>query len=299
MLAEGANVQRAGLSDYLSLVKFSHSIFALPFALIAAWVAAGGLPGWRVLGLVLLACVLARTAAMAFNRLVDRRLDALNPRTAGRELPAGKLKPGRVALLTTLSGAGFVATAFALNPTAGWMAFPVLAALLGYSYLKRVTPAVHLWLGLCLGLAPLGAWVAVQGGLAGDLRVPLLLGLAVTTWVAGFDLIYSCQDAEHDAAVGLRSVPASLGKRRALQLSRLLHVATVLALAVFGVLAGLGAVWHVGVVGAALLLAYEQSLVRADDLSRVDLAFFTLNGWMGVGLFIAAVLDLALGAGGA
>lgn len=285
--------------DYVSLVKFSHSIFALPFALQGAWLASGGLPAPRVLFWIVVCAVAARTAAMAFNRFVDRDFDAANPRTRGREIPAGVLTPRAVATLVVLASAAFVGAAFALNPLAGKLSLPVLAVLLGYSYVKRWSFLAHGALGLALALAPLGAWIAVRGDLAGDLRPVLALAVAVWTWVAGFDLIYSCQDAEFDGARGLHSVPARFGLRAALRASALLHVITVMALALVAVLAGLGWIYWLAVAGAAVLLVWEHGLVAPDDLSRVDVAFFTLNGWVGVALFLGLVLDLGLLHGGA
>lgn len=282
------------LRRYLSLVKFSHSVFALPFALMGAWLAAGGPPAPRVLVLVVLAAVAARTAAMGFNRLVDRRIDAANPRTASRELPAGEVSPAGAATLVVVSSAAFVGVAFALNPLCGWISPGVLAVLLGYSYAKRFTSLVHLWLGLALGLAPPGAWLAVTGSFDGDLAVPLLLAAAVLTWVAGFDIIYSCQDEDFDAARGLHSLPARLGRAGALRLSAGLHVATVLLLAATAWRADLSWIFLVALAVAAGLLVWEHSIVSPDDLSRVDLAFFTLNGWVGVGLFLGTALDLWL-----
>lgn len=282
------------LGDTLRLVKFSHSIFALPFALQSAWLAAGGVPSARVLALVVVCCVAARTAAMSFNRLVDRHVDARNPRTASRELPAGKLSPSAVAALVTASSTIFVLGAFLLNPLCGWLSLPVLACLLGYSFAKRVTWLAHAFLGGCLALAPLGAWLAVRGSFEGDLAPPLLLAAAVLTWVAGFDLIYSCQDAAFDRREGLYSLPARFGVARALVVSRVLHVATVALLVLFGARAELSWVFWIAVALAAVLLAWEHGLVRADDLSRVDVAFFTLNGWVGIGLFVGLACDLAV-----
>ena len=201
----------AALADYFRLVKFSHSVFALPFALQSAWLASRGVPEPRVLLLVVVCTVAARTAAMGFNRLVDAELDGQNPRTAGRELPRGVLQRGPVALLVLVASAVFVAGAFLLGPLCGWLSPLVLACLLGYSFTKRFTWLAHGVLGLCLGLAPLGAWLAVRGSLEGDLGPPVLLALAVLTWVAGFDLIYACQDADFDARRGLHSVPARFG----------------------------------------------------------------------------------------
>jgi 4-hydroxybenzoate polyprenyltransferase len=279
------------LRDVLSLVRFSHSVFALPFALQGAWLAADGRPAWRTLAWIVVCAVSARTAAMAFNRLVDRGHDARNPRTRGRELPAGRVTPRAAAALVAFSSAVFVAGAFALNPLAGGLSFPVLALLLGYSYVKRFSALAHAVLGLALAIAPVGAWIAVRGELGSDALPVLCLALAVLSWVFGFDLIYACQDAEFDRAEGLFSIPARRGVAFALRLSSALHAVTVLALAATGWSAGLGWIYWAAVAAAALLLAWEHSLVAPDDLSRVDVAFFTVNGWIGVGLFVGLVLD--------
>ncbi len=284
------------LRAVLGLVKFSHSIFALPFALAGAWLAAGGAPRAVTLAWIVLCAVAARTAAMAFNRLVDRDIDASNPRTQGRELPRGVLSPKAVAALVVGAAAVFVFGALQLGPVPGRLALPVLGVLLGYSYVKRFSALAHFVLGLALALAPLGAWVAVRGTIEGPLAPVLWLALGVWTWVAGFDLIYACQDTEYDRAAGLHSLPAKLGNHGALAMSRLLHVGTVAALAACGHAAGLGSVYFVAVGLVAALLVYEQSLVSADDLSRVDLAFFTVNGWVGVAFFLGLATDLALSA---
>jgi 4-hydroxybenzoate polyprenyltransferase len=285
------------VAPWLSLVKFGHSVFALPFALTSAWLAAGGVPSPRVLLLVVLCAVAARTAAMGFNRLIDRRLDAENPRTSNRELPSGVLGPGPVLALVVLASVVFVAGAFALNPLAGKLSFPVLFVLLAYSAVKRFSWLAHAVLGLCLALAPLGAWVAVTGDLEGDLFVPLLLAAGVLAWVAGFDLIYACQDAEFDRARGLHSIPARFGIPAALWVSSLAHAATVGLLVLVGLRAELGPAYWLALAVAALLLLWQHRLVSADDLSRVDMAFFTLNGWVSIGLFLGTAVDLALGAG--
>jgi 4-hydroxybenzoate polyprenyltransferase len=279
-------------ADLLRLVRFSHSVFALPFALASAWVAAGGVPPLDRLAWIVVCAVAARTSAMAFNRWVDRDIDAANPRTAGREIPRGAVAP-RVALgLALASGVGFVAAAFALGPWCGALSFPVLALLLGYSYAKRFTWVCHLWLGACLALAPLGAWVAVLGAPTGDLSVPLLLAAAVVTWVAGFDLVYACQDAAFDRERGLHSIPARFGLARALAVSAALHVATTAAFVAFGLAAGLGAGFWLALAAAVALLVWQHRIVRPDDLSRVDAAFFTANGWVGVALLCGVLVDL-------
>lgn len=280
------------MRHWLSMVKFSHSIFALPFAMQGAWLASGGVPAlWNLL-LIIVAAVAARSAAMAFNRLVDRRIDASNPRTAGREIPAGILSPAAVGASVLIASGIFIAASFGLNTLAGQLSPAVLAVLLGYSLVKRFSWAVHLVLGLSLALAPLGAWIAVRGNFDGDLRPILALALGVVTWVAGFDLIYSCQDAQFDVDTGLQSIPARFGKARALLMSRVLHVLTVAALLVVHQTAGLSWIYLVAILVVACLLAYEQSLVKPDDLSRVDLAFFTLNGWVGIALFLGLVCDM-------
>ncbi len=279
--------------EYLSLVKFSHSVFALPFALIALVIAEGGLPTLRLLTLVVLAAVAARTAAMGFNRWVDRDIDAANPRTRGREIPAGKVSPRAALFLVGASSLVFVAAAYALNPLAFAFSPVVLLVLLGYSYTKRFTWGCHLVLGVALGLAPLGAWIASKGSLEG-ISIPLLLALAVLTWVAGFDVIYSCQDEDFDRGLGLQSIPARFGIPRALQLSSLLHVLTVVFLVLLGLLAGLGFFWWLGVGLTGLLLFYEHRLVRPDDLSKVQAAFFTMNGLVSLLLAMLAFLDVLL-----
>lgn len=281
-------------ADYFSLVRFSHSVFALPFALCGAWLAAGGVPALRTLGLVVLCAVAARTAAMAFNRLADARLDALNPRTAAREIPTGRIAPRAAWTLVAASAALFVAGAWLLNPLAGWLALPVLAVLLGYSLMKRVHWSAHLVLGLSLALAPLGAWIAVRGAIDASVVPVLWLAAAVLTWVAGFDLVYACQDADFDRRSGLHSIPARFGIARALAFSAALHACTIGALALVGWSAALSWIWWGALTLAALLLVWEHRIVRPDDLSRVNMAFFTLNGWLGLLIFAALVLDRLL-----
>lgn len=287
----------ANVAHYLSLVRFSHSVFALPFALQGAWLAARGRPAWATLAWIVACAVAARTSAMGFNRLVDADVDAENPRTRKRELPSGVLAKRAVVLLVALSAAAFVLAAFQLNALCGWLSLPVLVVLFAYSAFKRFSWTAHLVLGLALGLAPPAAWLAVRGEITRDAAPVLVLAFAVLTWVAGFDLIYACQDAEFDRRAGLHSIPARFGIARALRVSALLHVATVGALAAVGWLAGLGFVWWGAVLVAALLLVWEHRLVAPDDLSRVDAAFFTINGWIGVGLFVGLALDLWLAGG--
>jgi len=280
----------ARVATYGRMIKFSHSVFALPFALSSAALAARGV-GLRAGQLlwVLVAMLGARSAAMGFNRLADHALDARNPRTAGRELPRGALSRAEVWVFVAASAAALVVAAAMLNPLCLVLSPVALAIVFGYSYTKRFTALSHLFLGLALSVAPVGAWIAIRGGVE---PTPLVLALAVLTWVAGFDIIYACQDAEFDRREGLRSIPARLGVRGALVVSRLLHVGTVALLASLYRLTPLHPVYLVGVGAVALLLAYEHSLVRDDDLSRVDAAFFTINGWISVlylGFVVAAV----------
>jgi 4-hydroxybenzoate polyprenyltransferase len=280
------------VGDFLNLVRFSHSIFALPFALAGAWLAARGLPPLATLGWILVCAVAARTAAMSFNRWLDADLDGRNPRTRAREIPSGKIARRDALVLALAASAVFVAAAFALNRACGWLSPIVLAVLYFYSFTKRFTPLAHVALGLSLGLAPLGAWLAVRGDFGGDLAIPILLALAVTTWVAGFDLIYACQDVEFDRGAGLHSIPSRFGARAALATARVLHFLTVGCLSALWGRADLSWLYLGALALVAILLVWEHSLVRHDDLSRVDLAFFTINGWIGVLFFVGLALDL-------
>jgi len=280
----------ARAATYGRMIKLSHSVFALPFALAAAVLAAGGAPSPRQVFWILVAMVGARSAAMGFNRLADQELDARNPRTAARELPAGLLTRREVWAFVAVSAVALIAAAAMLNPVCLTLSPIALLIVFGYSYTKRFTELSHVFLGLALAIAPVGAWLAVRGSLAAP---PVALGLAVLLWVAGFDPIYACQDAAHDRSVGLRSLPARWGIRRALVIARVLHAAAVVLLASVYVLVPLHPVYLAGVAAVGGLLAYEHSLVRHDDLSRVNAAFFTVNGWISIGYFactLAAVL---------
>ncbi len=268
------------------MIKFSHSIFALPFALTSAVLAAGAAPPWAKLGWILVAMVGARSAAMGVNRLADQAIDAKNPRTAGRELPRGLVSRGEVLAFVAVGAGALVLAAAMLNPLCLALSPVALAIVFGYSYTKRFTALSHLFLGLALAVAPVGAWLALTGRFAAP---PVVLGLAVLAWVAGFDTIYACQDAEFDRREGLHSIPARLGVARALAVARGLHVVAVAALAALYWLAPLHPLYLAGVALVAALLSYEHSLVRADDLSRVDAAFFTVNGWVSIGYFAATV----------
>lgn len=275
----------------LEMIKFQHTVFALPFAFTAAILAADGIPPVRTVGWILAACVTARTAAMCFNRLADSSFDALNPRTATRALPAGLMSRRFVAAFTLVNVVLFVLSAAMLNRMTLYLSPVALLVILGYSLTKRFTAYSHFVLGLALAIAPIGAWIAVTGQIA---ATPLMLGLAVLLWTAGFDLIYSCQDADFDRDTGLHSIPARHGVAAALCIARVLHVATVFALAYAGVLAGCSWLYGIGVVVVAILLLAQHLIVNPRDLSRIPLAFFTINSWVGVAVFIFTAIDLYL-----
>jgi 4-hydroxybenzoate polyprenyltransferase len=275
----------------LEMIKWEHSIFALPFALCGAMLAAGGFPTAHQLAWIVVAMIAGRSAAMAFNRLADASIDAANPRTSTRALPAGHLTPAFVATFVVTSSAIFVVAAAQLNRLTLWLSPVALTVLLLYSYTKRVTRWSHLVLGLALGIAPSAAWIAVRGSL--DPRI-LLLTAAVTFWVGGFDVLYACQDFDFDRQAGLHSIPRSLGIGRALWIARAFHVVMLLLLVSFVVVFGLGKVAMAGVVVAAVLLIYEHSLVSATDLSRLNAAFFTMNGVISVVFFVFVAGDLLL-----
>ena len=274
----------------LEMIKWEHSIFALPFALTGAVLAAGGWPSLRVLGWIVVCMVSARSAAMAFNRLVDARLDAANPRTKMRALPAGTLSAGFVGAFVVVSAAVFVLATWMLNRLALELAPVALAVVLAYSYMKRVTRWSHLVLGLALGIAPSAAWIAVRGSL--DPRIAVL-SAAVLLWVGGFDVLYACQDFEHDRAAGLNSVPQAFGLATAFWIARAMHLGMLCLLLWLVRLFGLGALADAGVGAVAALLLYEHSIVSPNDLRRMNAAFFTLNGLISVvffGFFAADVL---------
>jgi 4-hydroxybenzoate polyprenyltransferase len=297
------------LGHYLAMIRFSHTLFALPFALLAAVMAwttplpLGGSPEfrWRDLAGVLLCMTFARSAAMAFNRLADRRIDAENPRTRMRHLPAGVLSVAGVAAFTVVSSLAFFASTllFLPNVLPSILAVPVLAFLLAYSYTKRFTSLAHFWLGAALMLAPVSAWIALRGEILiaspGDLAPALLLGAAVLLWVSGFDIIYACQDVEFDTKLRLRSVPARLGVPGALRLAALCHLgmlAMLAAIPLFCPQLPLGWIYGSGVLAVAGLLIYEHALVRPDDLTRVNVAFFHVNAVVSIGLLLVGAIDL-------
>jgi 4-hydroxybenzoate polyprenyltransferase len=276
----------------LEMIKIEHTLFALPFALLGAVLAARGLPTLYQLAWITAAMVGARSAAMAFNRLADRAIDAANPRTSMRAIPAGLLSAQFVAAFTVASSALFFLAAFMLNRLTLLLSPVALASVLLYSYTKRFTSLSHLALGWCLAIAPTGAWIAVRGAI--DSPVPLLLSLAVMLWTAGFDIIYACQDYEFDVRSGLHSIPQCVGMARALVISRLLHACMFAALAAVHALAGLRWPGLVGLVVTGALLVYQHSIVRADDLSRLNAAFFTTNATVSVILFAAVAADVLL-----
>src|SRR5580704_7190335 len=273
----------------LEMIKWEHSVFALPFALTGAVLAAGGWPPVRVLGWIVVCMVAARSAAMAFNRLADARLDAANPGTAMRALPAGTLTNGFVGGFVVVSVAVFVIGAAMLNPLTLKLAPVALAVVLAYSYMKRVTRWSHLVLGLVLGIAPSAAWIAVRGTL--DARI-VVLTAAVLLWVGGFDVLYACQDFEHDRKVGLNSVPQAFGLVPAFWIARAMHVGMLLMLCLLIVLFGLGKIAVMGVAVVAILLLYEHSIISPKDLRRMNAAFFTLNGVISVVFFVFIALDV-------
>jgi 4-hydroxybenzoate polyprenyltransferase len=276
----------------LEMIKFEHTVFALPFAFLGMVLADGGWPSWRTVGWITLAMVGARSAAMGWNRLIDRRIDAANPRTASRALPAGLIGPGAVALFIAVSSALLVLAAWQLNPLALALSPVALGILFLYSYTKRFTWASHLVLGLSLAGAPLGAWIAVRGDVT---AVPLLLAAAVLLWVGGFDILYALQDVDFDRRSGLYSIPARFGVVGALWISGILHLLVLALLALLPRLVpGLGTVYWIGWAGCAALLAWQHWLVRPNDLSRLDAAFFTANGLLSAWLFAMTAVDVIL-----
>lgn len=284
------------LGVVLEMIKFEHTLFALPFAFLGMVLAANGWPSWSVVGWITVAMVAARSAAMAFNRWLDRRLDAANPRTVERALPRGEVSPHFVLLFVVASSALLVLAAWRLNPLALKLSPLALAIILGYSFTKRFTWACHLVLGLGISGAPLGAWIAVRGEVH---PVPMVLALAVLCWVAGFDLLYALQDREFDRQAGLFSIPARFGIRRSLWLSGLFHAATLALLALLprlylGEQTALGVGYWLGWLGCLVLVGYQHWIVRPRDLSRLNAAFFLANGALSLWLLAATLVDILL-----
>jgi 4-hydroxybenzoate polyprenyltransferase len=275
----------------LEMIKFEHTIFALPFAFTAALMAAGGLPAWRQLFWITLAMVGARSAAMGFNRWADRRYDAENPRTQARALPRGLVSPAQVIAFTVCSSVLLIAAASQLNPLAFCLSPVALAVLFFYSFTKRFTFFSHVFLGLAIAGAPLGAWIAVTG----RIETPaFVLGAAVLFWLAGFDVLYALQDIEFDRKAGLHSVPQRFGVRRSLWIARISHAITMAALFWLAVLLPLDGYYRAGVFIALCLIIYEHTLVREDDLSKLNMAFFNMNGYISVTVFIFTLCDVLL-----
>ena len=288
---------KSKIADYARLVRFSHTVFALPFALSSIALAWPRHPvTLRGFLWILIAMVSARSAAMGFNRLVDRKFDALNPRTQAWELPTGKVKVWEASLLTTTASLLFVFAAYQLSWLCLLLAPVALAIVFFYSLTKRFTWASHLFLGLALALAPIGAWLAVAGAAItlAELAVPLLLGLAVLFWLAGFDIIYSLQDRDFDRQQGLHSIPVHFGTAAALRLSSVFHAVTIAFLALVGVMAGLGIIYWIGFGAVAVVLFWEHRIVAPNDLSRINRAFFDFNAYMSIVYFVATLTDLFL-----
>ncbi len=288
------------ITMFLKLIRFSHTLFALPFALLTAaiaWIGTANSPAvpfhWQHLAGIVLCMVFARAAAMAFNRIVDRKIDAENPRTAKRHIPAGLLSVQVVVAFTAICSVGFVASTLLFLPNR-WpiiLSVPVLLFLLSYSYAKRMTSLAHYWLGAALMLSPIATWIALQGRVDWP---PVLLGLVILFWVGGFDIIYACQDVATDRKLALRSIPARVGERNALRIAFVSHLLMLACLFAFWWVTGLGVVFLGGVVLVTALILYEHRIVRPDDLSRVNVAFFNINAVVSLGLLAVGLVDLFL-----
>jgi len=279
------------ITAYLRMIKFSHSIFALPFAFTSALIAAEGIPPPSKVFWITVAMVGARSGAMGFNRVADRRLDALNPRTAQRELPAGRISVRAALLFSALSFAVLVFSAYMLNPLCLLLSPVAIALAVFYSYTKRLTWASHLVLGVAIAAAPLGAWIAVTGGFIPGALLP---ALAVVFWLAGFDILYALQDREFDKTHGLYSVPARFGIERSLWISRFFHLLSWDFLLLTGFVFGLGFFYGLGLIIAGGLFIYEHALLKPHDLGKLDIAFFNMNGYIGLTVFTATLLDYLL-----
>ena len=279
------------LKIILEMIKFEHTVFALPFAIMSAFIASDGLPQLAKLGWILVAMVGARSCAMAFNRLADAEIDSKNPRTSTRAIPAGLITKGAVWTFTVVSAGLLVCAAWRLNPLAFALSPVALAVIMGYSFTKRFTALSHLWLGLALSISPVGAWIAITGRFD---WTPIVLCCVVLLWTAGFDIIYACQDVNFDRKHGLHSIPARIGIRWALWISSALHVVAVVLLFVIPLLAELGLFYYIGVGIVVLIFIYEHAIVKPNDLSRVNLAFFTLNGTISLVLMALSIADILL-----
>lgn len=277
---------------YLKMIKIAHSVFALPFAFSGAVLAASGIPGGRTLLWITAAMVGARSGAMGLNRIIDRKIDAENPRTSQREIPSGLIKVGEAFFFTVVSLAVMVFAAYMLNPLCLWLSPLAIFVLVLYSYMKRFTWLAHFVLGIAISAAPLGAWIAVRGTFDTEI---LPLGLAVVFWLAGFDILYALQDLEFDRSRGLHSIPQRFGITASLILARVFHVITWALLALTGIIFHLDFIYWGGLALVAGLLVYEHSLVKAGDLSKLDTAFFSMNGYISITIFVFTLLSVIVG----
>lgn len=276
------------ISVYLRMIKFSHSVFALPFAFTSALIAASGIPDLSQIFWIIIAMAGARSGAMGLNRIIDRKIDSANPRTAGRELPRGVISTGEAVIFVIISFSLLVFAAYMLNPLCLKLSPLALTVLFLYSYTKRFTWASHFILGLSISAAPLGAWIAVKGTLGTEI-IPL--GIAVVFWLAGFDVLYALQDMDFDRKYGLYSIPRKFGIRKSLHLSRIFHAISFLLLVVSGFIFGLGGFYWVGMFVIAGLFLYEHSLIKENDLGKLDMAFFNMNGYISMTVFIFTLAD--------
>jgi len=286
---ESARTIGGKLTGIIELIKFEHSIFALPFAMMALFMVYGGLPELTKTCWIIVAMVSARSASMAFNRIVDYSYDLKNPRTSGRPLQSGRVSGKEAWVFTVAMSAIFFLAAWMLNALAFGLAFTVIPVLFGYSFLKRFTAFSHLILGLSLGISPMGVWVAVEERVS---LVSILLCLGVTFWVAGFDIFYAMQDVEFDKEEGLKSIPARFGIKTALNIAMVLHVVTVTMFVAAGAAGGMGLIYNAGLAVIAVFLAYEHRTVRAHGLEKINMAFFTVNGLVSILFFVFSVMDI-------
>jgi len=272
---------------YLRMIKIEHSIFALPFAFVGALIAARGIPEWSKIGWITLAMISARSAAMGLNRVIDRKIDAANPRTKNREIPSGVIKVGETTVFIAVSLAVLIYSAYSLNPLCLWLSPVAISVLVLYSYTKRFTWGSHFVLGLAIAGAPLGAWIAVTGSF--DPRI-LALGFAVVFWLAGFDTLYALQDMDFDRSFGLRSIPQRFGVAASIRFAQIAHVIAWCLLALAGFLFNLSPFYWIGLFFVAALFFYEHSLVKKDDLSKLNMAFFNMNGYISITVFVFTLL---------
>lgn len=273
----------------LEMIKFEHTVFALPFALMGTWLAARGWPGWYKFTWIIIAMAGARSAAMAFNRFADLKFDAKNPRTSSRALPKGRIKIREIILFIIISSVLFCFAAYMLNPLCFILSPIALAIVLLYSYTKRFTPLCHLFLGLAVGLAPFGGWVAITGSIS---FLSILLSVGILFWIAGFDILYACQDVEFDRTEGLKSIPALLGGKKAFNISAMFHFITFCIFLLVGIIGDLNAGYFIVMILVGIFLFIEHRVISPDNMKRIDLAFFTINGAISIAMFTATILGL-------